>query len=145
MIRVRRIVEPPWKELEALVAESEAEGFHFLVRLRDEWRSGANRFDQPGEVFLIAERDGVPAGLCGLNRNPFGYSPDTGRVRRLYVSAKHRRRGVARALVHEIIACARPHYRRLVLRTNNSGADAFYESMGFRPRPEANSTHRLVL
>lgn len=40
-----------------------------ISMLRDEWRSGANRFDRPGEILAIGTVDGVIAGIGGTTQD----------------------------------------------------------------------------
>lgn len=131
--RVDRIRELPPDGLADLVAESERFGFRFLRRLLDEWTAGVNRFDRPGEALFAASIDGRVVGVCGLNADPYGAGPRVGRVRRLYVLSAHRRGGVGRRLVAEVVAAARGTFDRLHLRTDNPEAARFYERLGFRP------------
>ena len=128
-----------------LLAESRAEGYRFLARLRDEWESGANRFDRGGEALYVARRGGVWVGICGLNRDPFSGDADVGRLRHLYVSEGQRRVGVGRALVEQAVVDAQRHFRRLVLRTNAPAAAAFYAALGFSPAACGSATHALEL
>jgi GNAT superfamily N-acetyltransferase len=144
MIRIIQIHDR-LPNLAALVAESRAAGFRHLVRLRDEWDAGTNRFDREGEAFFVAEVDGRVAGVCGLNRNPFDPASPVGRVRRLYVAEAYRRTGVATALLRKVIAAAEGHFRELTLRTDNPQADAFYRAMGFQRVEEPRATHKLSL
>lgn len=67
---VRRVfgVEPP--PIDAMVAESESEGFAFLRRLVFDWKSGANRFDLRGETFFLAIENKNVIGVGGLNIDP---------------------------------------------------------------------------
>lgn len=58
---VRQIVELPG-QLAQLLLEAEAEGFEMISVLQDEWRSGANRFERPGEILALATIDGEVAG-----------------------------------------------------------------------------------
>ena len=71
--------------LSELAREGEAEGFRFLPRLMDEWSSGANRFDQPGEAFFIVTDGGPIVAVCGLNIDPYQTDPGVARLRHLYV------------------------------------------------------------
>lgn len=52
-VDIRHITHLP---AQILVLEKEAigEGFRFITRLIDEWHSGANRFDAPGECLIAA-------------------------------------------------------------------------------------------
>lgn len=132
---------PP--ELEMLVEESLAEGFGLLARLQDDWRSGANRFDAPGEAFFVARQRGSLVGVCGLNLDPYASDPAVGRLRRLYVRARFRRHGVGRALVRAALAHA--HFRRVRVRTNTAEGCSFYEALGFAPVACSTATHELTL
>jgi ribosomal protein S18 acetylase RimI-like enzyme len=133
-------------DLADLVAESEQSGFRFVGRLLDEWAAGVNRFDRPGEALFVAVVGGRVVGVCGLNLDPYGAGPRVGRVRRLYVLSAHRRAGVGRRLVMEVIAAARGVFDRLRLRTDNPEAARFYERLGFQPCARADDcTHILEL
>jgi GNAT superfamily N-acetyltransferase len=144
-IDVERVGDPPWDALDPLVGESERGGLRFLRRLVDEWVSGENRFDRPGEALFAARVNGRLVGVCGLNVDPYAASASVGRVRHLYVLIDHRRLGVGRRLVEEVIAVARHHFGTLRLRTHDSAAVGLYETMGFRPSGEAECTHVMEL
>lgn len=68
----------------------------FLRRLSDEWKSGANRFEQVGEILLGAKCNERLIGVCGLNVDPYVRSPGVGRLRHLYVSPHTRQAGLGR-------------------------------------------------
>jgi len=86
--------------------------------------------------FLIAYRQGTPAGLAVLTRVPkldrrigFLYLDE------LHVLAEHRRRGLGTALLHASLDLARQSGLvgvRLLTRPDNHAAQALYESVGFR-------------
>jgi hypothetical protein len=95
--------DPRSAAFHALVLESEAAGHPFLRRLVDEWASGRNRFDRPGEVLLAARVGERLAGVCGLNVDPYAAATGVGRVRHLYVCLADRRLGVGR-----LVATAEP-------------------------------------
>jgi GNAT superfamily N-acetyltransferase len=135
---------PP--DVGALVSDSERAGLEFVRRLVEDWASGANRFDRPGEAFFIARLDGSLVGVCGLNVDPYAADPRVGRVRHLYVLSDRRTLGIGRRLVEDIIAAARGPFGRLRLRTNNPSAARLYERVGFRRSPElADATHVMEL
>jgi GNAT superfamily N-acetyltransferase len=143
---VLRLTELPDDRLAELVADSERQGYRFVRRLVDEWASGANRFDRPGEALFGALCGGRVVGVCGLNVDPYAGSSEFGRVRHLYVLAAHRRIGVGRCLVQEVLRAARGVFARLRLRTADARAAWFYERLGFRAvLTEADSTHILEL
>ena len=138
-------VTPSTAGFDTLKLESLAEGHNMLARFEANWASGANRFDQPGEIFLGATVSGRLAGVGGLNVDPYDPEPGMGRVRHLYVSATNRRQGIGLTLVNAIIASARGHFR--CINTNApSTAYAFYEGLSFRRIDGvADVTHRLYL
>ena len=120
-------------ELDELVRESVRGGYQHVERLLREWRSGENRFDEGGEAFFVARLDGKIVGVCGLNVDPFAEGSEAGRVRRLFVSERHRRSGIATALLERVCAEARKTFRVLRVGVGPSGEGVFYESLGFVP------------
>ena len=142
MTTITRITDLDVAVLQRLRTESSQEGFRFMERLCEEWASGANRFDAPGEALFLAVVDGQVVGVCGLNRDPYAQDARTGRVRRLYVLAAHRRGGVGRALLEAVIAHARAHFDLLRVRTE--AASDFYTAHGFRRDvSDTEATHVL--
>jgi len=129
-----------------LLSESERAGLRMVRRLVEDWESGANRFDRPGEVLLGAWINGHLAGVCGLNVDPYAGNERTGRVRHLYVLDAFRRRGVGRQLVLQVIEAAHARFDDLRLRTNEPAAARLYEALGFRPCPgSGDATHAAKL
>jgi len=136
----------PLDHLEPLVQESLAQGFDFVHRLVTEYASGANRFDQPGEALFGVYVDQGLIAVGGLNHDLYLHDGQTGRVRHVYVLSAWRRQGAGHCLVQRIIEEARPHYRRLTLRTLNPEADPFYRALGFQTEPPIpHATHHLDL
>ncbi|WJI84205.1 GNAT family N-acetyltransferase [Mesorhizobium sp. C374B] len=85
------------------------------------------------------------AGVCGLNIDPYFEGRDHGRVRHLFVSARHRRSGIGRMLVETVIDRARQHFAVLNTRAPQE-AFGFYERLGFQPVvSEEFVTHRMML
>ena len=117
--------------LETLRAESVVEGYKFVARLCDEWRSGLNRFGASGEGLFVAQDLAGIVGVCGLNRDPYVHDPSIGRVRHLYVHPSYRRQGIGRALVRTVMEAARIRFRMLRLKTTPA-AESFYRSLGFQ-------------
>lgn len=143
---IERLGELPSEALGPLVAESEQAGLSFVRRLVEEWASGRNRFDRPGETCLAALVDGRLVGVCGLNVDPYTAEPRVGRVRHLYVLSAYRKLGVGQRLVEAIIAAGRAPFDRLRLRTQNEAAARLYERMGFqRSADVADCTHLMEL
>ena len=115
-----------------LVAESERFGLRLVRRLADEWVTGANRFDRPGEILFGALVDGRLVGVCGLTIDPYAGDERIGRLRHLYVLSAFRRMGVGRQLVERVMKAAHGRFDAVHLRTNDAAAACLYEKLGFR-------------
>lgn len=136
----------PVESIEALLTESATEGWRHVGRLYEEWQRGFNRFQQKGEVLCLAREEQRVIAVGGVNIDPYATSPRVGRVRRLYVLAAFRRRGVGLALIDRLIHDARESFDELRLRASSAGAAAFFERLGFAATTHlAEATHRLVL
>ena len=144
-LRVERVHEPPRDALAALLDDSERQGLRLVRRLADEWASGANRFDRPGEALFMAWIGGNGVGVGGLTIDPYQTAPGVGRVRHVYVLAAHRRAGVGERLMHGILDAARGRFEIVRLRTSNPAAARLYERLGFQPVDEADCSHTLPL
>jgi len=130
--------------LDGLVDASLAEGHALVRRLRDDWRTGTNRFDRPGEALFEVREGGRLLGVCGLNRDPYTTDPVIGRLRHLYVAPAARRRGTGRALVEAALDHAASHFRVVRLRTRSPEADLFYRALGFASETmDPHATHLL--
>ena len=141
---IERVSGAPTDRLATLVAESERQGFRFVRRLVEEWESGANRFDRPGEALFVARVGDDVVGVCGLNVDPYAGDPKIGRVRHLYVLVPHRRSGIGEQLVADVLEAARGRFERLRVRTTNAIAARLYERLGFRRTAAARDrTHEL--
>ena len=133
LVEIVRLNALPGDGLAGLVAEAERDGWRFVRRLAEEWASGANRFDGPGEALFAAVAAGRVIGVCGLTADPYAAAARVGRVRRLYVAAANRRAGVGRRLVGEVIRAARGPFDVHRLRTKDAAAARFYAGLGFLP------------
>ncbi len=143
---IERISDLTAGQVAALVAESEAQGSRFVRRLAEDWASGANRFDRPGEALFVARDEERIVGVGGLNIDPYTTEPTVGRVRHLYVLTAYRRLGIGRRIVEEIIEAARGRFERLRLSTSNPEAARLYERLGFHPRADiAHCTHAMEM
>ncbi len=132
--------------LAPLAEESERSGWRSVRRLADDLRSGANRFDRPGERLFAATYGAAVVGVCGLNVDPYADEPKVGRIRRLFVLNAYRGRGVGATLVRMAVAAAAGRFRRLRVRTENAQAGRLYERLGFLPVfGMADCTHVLEL
>jgi N-acetylglutamate synthase-like GNAT family acetyltransferase len=131
--------------LDDLCAEASREGFMFMEKFVREWRSGANRFAQPGEVLLGAFSPAGLIGVGGLNRDPYTDQDGVGRVRHLYVTGTARRSGVGSVLVHRLLAHAVDVFHSVRLRTDTQAAADFYVGLGFTRVQDSAATHILRL
>ena len=134
-------------DLSDLILESKQDGFRFLKRLLEEYRSGANTFNQPGEgIFGAFHKNGELIGIGGLTIDPYLNDKNIGRIRRFYVSKSFRRQGVGNLLLQEILNYARGFFKVVVLRTDTYPADQFYVSFGFKKTNiYPQSTHYYLL
>jgi len=145
-ITVKRTADLPDCDLAPLLADSHRENSRIVQRLIEDWQSGKNRFDKDGEALFIAVDDGCIVGVCGVNVDPFAGNPRIGRVRRLYVMASERRKGIGSSLVRRVMEEARKRFTRLHVRTNTETADGFYRALGFSPCPgHPDYTHSFDL
>src|SRR2546425_9742615 len=89
-VAIERLTDLQPERLAPLIAESERHGLRLVRRLVDEWASGANRFDRPGEALFVG-RSGEPGvGVSGLNIDRYAAQPSVGRLRQLYGLSAHR-------------------------------------------------------
>jgi len=90
----------------------------------------------------FSRQEGRSIALGGVSLDPHVTFPRVGCVRRLYVRADSRRRGVGRALVDQVIREARRSFSELRLRAGRPEASAFFEALGFEVPHCATATHR---
>jgi GNAT superfamily N-acetyltransferase len=129
--------------LECLVVESTADGYGFVQRTIEEWRSGKNRFSKNVEKLWGIIIDDELIGLGGLNQDPFFDESTVGRVRHVYVSRKYRGLGFSKVLMATIIDEAKGQFKTLRLSTNNPIAASLYESIGFKKIDGYKVTHQI--
>lgn len=101
-------------QIRVLEEEAVREGFLFLTRLIDEWNSGANRFDGPGECLMAAYLNQQLVGIGGLSVDPYT-EENMARLRRVYVSASSRGHHVGRTLVTSLVAHAALRFQNVCL------------------------------
>lgn len=142
MIQIQKIVLPI-TGIEQLHTEAKEHGYDFIDTLVDEWASGANRFNAPGEILCGHLEEGLLVAVGGLTIDPFTTESHTGRIRRVYVRSAWRNKGIGRALVSALIEEARKNFRCVRLRAENASAARLYERMGFTPIDNPDATHTL--
>ena len=142
MAMILRLTALDSARLDPILAASRREGFRFVARLCEEWASGVNRFEEPGEAFFGVFIGTNLVGIGGLNRQ----TEATGRLRRFYILPAYRRQGLGRRLLCHVLTHAADHFRCVVLRTDTPAADRFYQACGFaRAADSGNATHRIEL
>ena len=118
--------------LAELADEAREEGYRFVAKAIEEWETGKNRFDKAGEILYGAFSGEDCVAIGGLNIDPYQNSAEVGRVRHLYVSKAHRKKGIAYALLDLIAAHAKENFDVLRLSTDNDIAAHAYEKYGFK-------------
>lgn len=116
-----------WDEYQALVAERLGPGFVPTPTIFGE----SSAFSGPRTAWLVAYADGRPVGCGGLR----GLDERTGEIKRMFVTAEARGRGVGRLLLAQLEARARAaglHRIRLLTTEALAEARALYESVGYR-------------
>jgi predicted acetyltransferase len=126
----------------SILAEAEQAGGAFMLRVRDEWLSGVQRFEEPGAFLLGAFLGEELVGVGGVSPDPYDQQPGLGRVRHIYVLERLRGTGMGRSLMQAIVARARADWRVLRLRTRRP---AHLREARFVANLAENETHRLVL
>ncbi len=140
----RIVIEPASsslaEDLAALAAEATTFGIGNSAALVDGWIDGTQRYDRQGEALLVAWDGDVAIGVGGLAQ-----CPDVEgalRVRRFYVAAGARRRGVAGRLATQLIDFGFRHTDTLTCNARASiAAGPFWEAMGFLPVEIDGITH----
>lgn len=133
---------PP--QIQALEKEAVGEGFRFLTRLINEWNSGANRFNAPGECLMAAYLYQQLVGIGGLSVDPYT-KENMARLRRVYVSISSRRHHVGQTLIKALVAHAALRFKSLCLFTDTATGDAFYLRCGFMRIDDDQATHAMCL
>ena len=98
----------------------------------DETPVDPRAFDPPGGAFLVAELGGNLAGCAGIRR----HDQDIAELKRMYVRAGYRRRGLARLLLRASEDRAlKLGYRQLILETGSEQPEALalYLAAGYQP------------
>ncbi|WP_426957215.1 GNAT family N-acetyltransferase [Muricoccus radiodurans] len=131
--------------LPALRDRAEAEGFRMLRVLEEDWVDGSVRFNGAGEALFTLVEGATLLGIGGVTQDPYA-DAGTARVRRLYVDASRRRKGLGRMLVDAIVEHAAANGFRLIRVRAPDPAGAFYERCGFlRDISTGSATHSRPL
>jgi ribosomal protein S18 acetylase RimI-like enzyme len=98
----------------------------------------STQLEREDVLLLVAEVDGVIAGYLygSIEERNWELLLDTsGAIHDLYVEARHRKQGIAKALMTDAIERLKARAPRLVLNTatQNEAAQKLFASLGFRP------------
>ena len=114
-----------------LTRTAAAEGVRNVVRLVEDWESGAQRFDREGAALFAAYDGGALAGIGGVK-------PETAagesamRMHRFYVHPAYRRLGIGNRIAREVMNHALTHASLLTCNARASAAGPpFWEALGF--------------
>lgn len=118
------------EDIEELRNESKKEGYNLIEKLINDFISGKNKFNKPGEALIVYEVGGKIIGVCGLNIDPA--DPERGRMRRLYVLPQYRKKGIGRELVQELIDHSTKNFKSVSVNIGNFDISKFYEGLGFK-------------
>jgi len=128
--------------LATLREEAATENIHNVARLEEDWRSGAERFEKPGELLLAAFDGETLVAIGGLT-----VEPDTTvhalRLRRLYVHPDRRKHGIGRALATALTDHGFDFVDLLTLNAGVPGAGQFWDNLGFQRVTNESRTHEL--
>ena len=114
-----------------------------IAHYEDDLRSIEATYLAPGSCFWVAEAERGLVAMVAVQRS----DAETGRLRRMRVTAAWRRRGIARRLLETAEAfCRDQGYRRLVLDTTEHqvAAQRLYERHGFTRKGERRLGDFLV-
>jgi len=144
LVRVHELDTLAWAPL---LAASKAEGQQMLSRLLQDWRSGANRFDRPGEsLWGLQNEQGQWVAVGGLNLEPAPGRCGAARMRRFYVHPDYRGLGCARRLFAAVLTTAQGQFERLHVNTQSAASAAFWSRQGFAAVGESAAyTHVRLL
>lgn len=141
-LQIEAIKELKIKAIQLLIECSVHENFNFLVRLKNDWISGANRFDKTHEELCQVKKGETIIAIGGINNNPYQTVENVGRIRHLYVLPEYRRKGVGKALMEYLIDKYKDKYEKITLRTDTEEASKFYQALGFKKVESENYTHQ---
>jgi GNAT superfamily N-acetyltransferase len=137
MIEIRRLTDLP-PDIEILRTEAAADGIRNMGILVEDWESGKERYDRPGEA-LFGAFDG--ARLVGIGCVKIETALPAMRMRRLYVLRAARRHGTGHTLAQAMIARGFESAGRLTCNAIPPGAGEFWDAMGFERVTADGWTH----
>ncbi len=141
-VLIRRFRESEWQtyrdlRLRALKDSPDAFGSTYENSLKysdKEWKTRMTRVAPDWDLPLVARADDEPAGLAWGRIDPD--DKDTAFLFQMWADPAHRRKGIGRKLLQEVITWAREQGAlrvQLGVTVGNSHARQLYESVGFQP------------
>ena len=138
---IREIRDALPDRLTPLRREALEEGYGFVERLYRDWDAGEVRFEEEDERLLCIWVDGEIAAIGGVTRDPSDQR--CLRMRRFYVRAAFRRKGLARKLALSLLDILRTSQREIRVNAGTEIAPRFWESIGFEAVRAKEHTHIL--
>jgi ribosomal protein S18 acetylase RimI-like enzyme len=126
-----------------LANEAKDEGHDFVQKTIDDWNSGTNDFSKESELLFGVFYKTDCIGIGGLNIDPYTTDRKTGRIRHLYVSNIHRKKGIGKLILNKLIESSKGSFDKLRLYTENSLAISFYENYGFKKSSANKESHYI--
>ena len=140
-ITLRRAEDELPVGFQALMQRSQDEGIKNMSMLRENWVSGAERFDKNGAALFGAFIENELVGLGGTTKE-LEYTGSAMRMRRLFVLPQWRRKGVAGLIALQCMDWGLQSAKTLTRNAQASAAAApFWERMGFEPVSLPRITH----
>lgn len=128
--------------LKTLEEVSLSEGYGMVKRLCEDFLSGKNRFDLPGEtLFQFIDSNHQILGVGGVNRETAPHLPTSGRIRRVYLHPNLRGQGIGKELIQKILEHSKSHFTQLCCNVGPKESYTFYEKLGFQPVDQKGITH----
>ncbi len=125
--------------IEGLQRDARRHGYGSIDRLISEWQEGSNRFARTGECLLAIRSDRRLVGIGGMTIEPADASMM--RMRRFYVDAAMRGRGVGRLLAETLLDAVPGGTAGVTVNAGMADAAAFWLRMGFTPEVADGYTH----
>ena len=137
LVAIRCRILPP--DIDGLGREARRQGYGSIDRLISEWQDGSNRFAGSGECLFAVHSDRQLVGIGGMTREPSDASMM--RMRRFYVDAAMRGRGVGRLLAETLLDAVPEGTAGVTVNAGTADAAAFWLRMGFTPEVADGYTH----
>lgn len=143
-MQINQINQLP-SDILSLSNSAKTEGFNFLDRLIQDFKSDALPFSNIGEaLFEIRESNNILMGIGGVTQDILA-RPTVGRLRRFYIHPKYRNLGIGSTLLVHIEHFAQAYFSEITLYTDTQTAALFYEKNGYIYAVQEQQTHHKFL